>query len=115
MKLVHVKLKHGEDLIGHLISTYTANTEIYTPIALAIDPTTGIFAKSWLLFSEANSVRIQSSDYLFYSDASQKAIQYYDEFMHQVADERPTPTSDEVDKDLDMFVALMESKSSIKH
>lgn len=119
MKLIHVKMKNGEDLLGYLANQSNDKFEIVTPISVVIDPTYGMFAKSWLMLSELNSVWITSDSVLFYSQASKKATEYYDEFMHRVSekDQRQSIEDDtEFTSELEeIFGAMMESKGSIKH
>ena len=115
MNLVHVKLKSGEDLIGHLESTTDLDIELISPIAIEIDPQLGFFAKSWLLLSETNTVRIRINDLLFYNSASEKAHRYYDEFLHRFGEADDAAHPSEVSDLEDMFVAMMESKASTKH
>jgi hypothetical protein len=55
------------------------------------------------------------------SKASKKACNYYDDFIHRIAQGYQTEdadysmTDDESESIEDMFEALMEAKSSIKH
>ena len=119
MQLIHVKMRTGEDLLGYLTSQTETDIEIMTPISIMIDPTFGMFAKSWLIFSELNSARISSKDYMFFSTASRKAIEYYEEFMHKLS-EREQAKSLEEDTEFnseleEVFMAMMQSKESIKH
>lgn len=119
MQLIHVKMKNGEDLLGYLGQHNKDAIELITPISIGIDPTYGIFAKSWLLFSELNSATIQSTDYMFFSAASRKAVEYYEEFMHKFNEkeqQKQLEEDSEFTSELeDVFTALMESRSSIKH
>ncbi len=119
MQLIHVKMKNGEDLLGYLGGQTSESIELITPISIVIDPHVGLFAKSWLLFSELNSVNIFNSDYMFFSAASRKAIDYYDEFMHKINDSQ---MQKQVEEDTDfnteleeVFTAMMESRSTTKH
>jgi hypothetical protein len=73
MKLIHIKMKNGEDLLGYLVSSTDHHIEINTPIAVDIEPALGFFAKSWLMLSENNSVRLSKEDYMFWSNANKKA------------------------------------------
>lgn len=119
MRLIHVKMKNGEDLLGYL-GHHTNNTiQLITPISIGIDPTYGIFAKNWLMFSEVNSATIQSADYMFFGNASSKAIEYYEEFMHKLNEkeqQKQLEEDSEFTSELEtVFSAMMESKSSIKH
>lgn len=119
MKLIHVKMKNGEDVLAYLGEQDTHRIELITPIAVVVDPTYGMFAKSWLMLSELNSITININNIMFFSTASRKAIDYYDEFMHRLAEgaqrqsvEDDTEFTSELEE---IFGAMMDSKSSIKH
>jgi hypothetical protein len=116
MQLIHIKMKNGEDLLGYLVSSTDHHIEINTPIAVDIEPALGFFAKSWLMLSENNSVRLSKEDYMFWSNANKKATEYYDEFIHRLAEKPDNRSEAEFTNDLEeVFSALMESKASIKH
>lgn len=119
MQLIHIKMKNGEDLLGYLASNTEDGIEIMTPISVILDPTYGMFAKSWLMLSDLNSVWIKSTDYMFFSTASRKATEYYDEFMHRISEKEQQQSLEE---DLDftseleeIFQAMSESRLSKKH
>lgn len=119
MQLIHIKLKSGEDILAYLGEETNHKIELITPITVVIDPTYGMFAKSWLLLSELNRVSIDTTNVMFFSAASRKAIDYYDEFMHRVSDkeqrqsvEDDTEFTSELEE---IFGAMMESKGSMKH
>lgn len=119
MQLVHVKMRNGEDLLGYLGTQNSDYIELVTPISINIDPQFGLFAKSWLLFSEMNSAHITSTDYMFFSAASRKATEYYDEFMHKFSEKEQIQTLEE-DTDFsteleEVFSAMMQSRESTKH
>jgi hypothetical protein len=81
--LHHVKLKNGEDLLSFV--NYNGNqVELHAPISVQIDPSLGLFAKSWLLLTEGNSIMISTDFVIFASKASGKAVDYYEEFMHRL-------------------------------
>ena len=117
MSLVHVKLKNGEDLLGYLESTTDHDIEINSPVSINIDPNLGFFAKSWMLLTAVNTVRIKNTDLLFCLSASEKAERYYEEFMHRVSDsEDKSELGMDFDHDLEnIFSAMVEAKSSTKH
>lgn len=119
MKLIHVKMKTGEDILAYLGEQDNRRIELVTPIAVVIDPTYGMFAKSWLMLSELNAITIDADNIMFFSTASRKAIEYYDEFMHRVSEgaqrqavEDDTEFTSELEE---IFGAMMESKASMKH
>lgn len=115
MDLVHVKLKTGEDLVGYLENRLDSSIRVNSPVQMTVDPNFGFFAKSWLLLSQENSVHLKLEDLYFCHKASDKAERYYDEFMHRIhQDDRPTDL--EFDSELeDIFTAMVEAKSSLKH
>lgn len=119
MQLVFVKMKNGEELLGYLGNKTDNAIEIVTPICISIDPTLGIFAKSWLIFSDLNSAWITDSDYMFFSAASRKATEYYDEFMHNMAEKeqrRNLQEDTEFTNELEeLFSAMIDSKGNTKH
>lgn len=119
MKLVYVKMKNGEDIIGCLEQLTEAGVEITAPISMNIDPTYGIFAKSWLMFSELNTVWIRKEEYMFCTACSKKASDYYEEFMHNMAEkEQRKKLAEDTDFTSELeeiFGAMMDSKGSTKH
>jgi hypothetical protein len=116
--LHHVKLKNGEDLLSFV--NYNDNqVELHAPISVQIDPSLGIFAKSWLLLTEGNSVVIATDFVVFASKASNKAVNYYEEFMHRI-NERSQIKQMEEDSEFtseleELFAALVESKTATKN
>lgn len=119
VELHHIKLQNGEDLLAYMNELDSRHTEIHAPIMVVIDPHLGLFAKSWLLLSEGNSIVISSSHILFASKASKKAIEYYDEFMHRIHEREQTKQMEE-DSEFtseleDIFTAMVESKSATKN
>lgn len=116
--LHHVKLKNGEDLLSFV--NYNGNqVELHAPISVQIDPSLGLFAKSWLLLTEGNSIMISTDFVIFASKASGKAIDYYEEFMHRIH-ERSQIKQMEEDSEFtseleELFAALVESKTAIKN
>jgi hypothetical protein len=119
MELVHIKMRNGEDLLGYLASKDDLNIEVITPISIIIDPSLGMFAKSWLMFSEVNAVKISKNDYICFNLANKKAIDYYEEFLHSMneKEQRSKLSEDsEFTNELeDVFNALAESRLSKIH
>lgn len=119
VELHHVKLQNGEDLLAYARDTGGGYTELYAPIVVNIDPHLGLFAKSWLLLSGGNTVMVKNSYILFACKASQRAVEYYEEFMHRIHEreqikqmEEDTEFTSELE---DIFTALAESKTAIKN
>lgn len=115
MQLIHVKMRNGEDLIGYLGDQIDNSIELITPISVSIDPQFGMFAKSWLMFSDINSVMLTSSDYLFFAKASTKAVEYYEEFMFRLGNQESNLDTNFTNELEDIFSAIMESRNSKKH
>jgi len=117
--LHHVKLQNGDDLLAYARDTGGGYTELYAPIIVHVDPHLGLFAKSWLLLSENNSVMIKASYILFASKASNRAVEYYEEFMHRIherAEVKKMEEDSEFTNELeDIFTALAESKTATKN
>lgn len=114
---VNVKLKTGKDLVGIMQHDEGEFVVIDAPLEIAIHPIHGMFAKSWLLLSEENSVVLSKNDVFYVQSANDKAVSYYEEFkakMHTLSDE--TMTDDDFNSDLeDLFESLLESRTSTKH
>lgn len=117
MKLVHVKMKNGEDVVGYAVLIESAFITLKDPISITIDPHVGMFAKSWLMFSDVDTVMIRNNDIMFCYSASDKAITYYNEFMNRLhmSNSNTDNVSDSIDELESLFNELLESKSSTKH
>jgi|TARA_B110000908_G_scaffold4109_1_gene5313 hypothetical protein len=120
--LIHIKLSNGEDLIANSISEDDDQISIENPVQVRIHPVHGFFAKSWMLLSEENSVSINKKDVLFLGKANEKATEYYDTFVSRLAELQSGDNynlKDTIDDDEstleEVFSALIESKSSVKH
>lgn len=117
MELKHIKLRTGEDLVGpaEFIKDnlgYRA-LRIITPVSIHMDPNLGFYAKSWLLLSKENNIILNLDDVMFCKPASETAEEYYNEFVHKYSEENVNE-SDTSDIE-ELFQAMFESKSSIKH
>ena len=114
---VNVKTKAGIDIVGVLMQDDGEYVIIENPLEIEVDPREGMFAKSFLLLSEQDSVLINKRDVFYVQYANEKAIQYYEEFRERLSSSnRQTMTDEEYASDLeDMFNTILESKSSIKH
>ena len=120
--LIHIKMSNGEDLIANSISEDDDQISIENPVQVRIHPVHGFFAKSWMLLSEENSVSLKKKDVLFLGKANEKATEYYDTFvarLHDLQSEDSYNLEDNLADDdatiEDVFTALIESKSSVKH
>lgn len=118
-ELFHIKMTNGDDILAFARDTGGGYMEFYAPIVVHVDPHLGLFAKSWLLLSENNSVMVKHSYILFASKASKRAVDYYEEFMHRIherAEIKKMEEDSEFTTELeDIFTALVESKSAIKN
>jgi len=118
-ELFHVKMNNGDDILAYVRDASTGHTELHAPIIVIVDPHLGLFAKSWLLLSDSNSVEVKTDNIIFASKASKKAIDYYEEFMHRIhekAEIKRMEEDSEFTSELeDIFTALAESKMAIKN
>jgi len=112
MQLLHVKLKNGEDLLTFgSLSKNKETIQLTSPISMDLDPELGIFAKTWLMYSDADTVNIPTEQVMFVNPASLKAIQYYNDFTDKLQGKR-TETVNEFEE---LFETMMEAKASTKH
>lgn len=126
-ELVCIKLRNGDDLIAILISSNEDELTIENPVQIEVDPVHGFFAKSWLLLTRSNFVTLDKNDIIFFDDASDKAIRYYESFMHKLSMsvreedsmEDFTSKHDDSNESLsdleEIFISMIESKASTKH
>lgn len=119
--LIHIKMSNGEDLIAKSVSESATDLTIENPVQVRIHPVHGFFAKSWMLLSAENTVSLSKRDVIFSGKANEKATEYYDTFVSRLAqlqsedDYSLEDTPDDNNTLEDVFRALIESKSSIKH
>ena len=121
---VTIKLSSGQDIIGVVEAGNVETGEnvlVNNPIQVVVDPHQGLYAKSYLLFSEETSCVFSKKDIIHMSKASTKATQYYDDFVvrittgYQTEDADYSMSDDDNDDLEDMFTTMLEAKSSIKH
>mgnify|MGYP002025121576 CR=1 FL=1 len=122
LNLIHIKLKNGEDLIGVRETTQnptsTDGVWVVAPITVDIHPIHGLYGKSWMLLSDANTVKINNEDIMFLSNANLKAEKYYETFISKFreVEDDPDLTSEEYLDELDeLYSTILESKTSTKH
>lgn len=119
MELSHVKLTNGDDIIC-VFEQESNGGYICNGIQFVTDPSYGVFAKSWTMFSESTRVYIKDVHILFVSPANERALSYYEEFVARIADrqtekEAQVSMDKEIDEFEDIFSSMMESNSAIKH
>ena len=114
---VTIKTKTGIDIVGVLMQDEGNHVIIENPLEIEIDPQEGIYAKSFLLLSEQNSVLLKKEDVFYVQIANTKAIEYYESFREQLRNrDNDSLLYDDYASDLEeMFQTLLESKTSIKH
>lgn len=116
---VNIKTKSGIDIVGVLMQDDGDYVIIENPLEIDIDPHEGMFAKSFLLLSEQNSVLIKREDVFYVQIANAKAIEYYETFrerLRTMEDGDETMNDDEYASDLEeLFQTLLDSKASTKH
>ena len=114
--IVNVKLKNGSDLVGVLSKQEDKFVIMENPVEIHADPQYGFYAKSWLLLSEESLVTLDRSDIFYVQTANDKAISYYEEFLDKVSSDRKSMSDDEFTHELEeVFTAMLESRSTIKH
>ena len=117
MKLVHIKLKNGIDLIAEDLGKGMGCVNLMNPVQVKIHPTKGFYAQSYLLFSVENSVIIDNSDIVLKSDANKRAEEIYESFFEEVKErdfiDRLDDVSDEEAEE--HLVALIDSRDATKH
>lgn len=114
-KYVNFKLKTGEDLVGVVVESTPESITVNHPIQILVHPQHGYFAKSWMMLSDDNEVQINKSDTLWVTNANDRAIEYYDEFLLELANREPQTVEELNDEVEDMWSTLVESNISTKH
>ena len=115
MDIMNVKLKNGEDLIAQLVEdhTNTLSVKLKLPVKLVSELNTGIYAKNWMFYSDIDEVEIQKTDIFFITHANEESIEWYVNYV------RKNDISLDAESDIDslenIFSAMIESKTSIKH
>ena len=107
-------MKNGEDILAQQEnnSDFKDYISIVAPVSIHIDPVHGFFAKSWLLLSEENSMKLNRNETIFCHNASEKAKSYYEEFLFRITEEEPQDESEEYTSELEeVFEAMMEAKT----
>ena len=84
MKLIHIKLKNGSDLLGQDLGKGDSCNNILNPVEVKLHPNEGFYAQSYLLFSEENSMTLEDADILIKSDANKRAKDIYESFFEDV-------------------------------
>lgn len=110
--IAYVKLKNTEDIVAHVVDESNEWIIIEDPVCFAIDPHNGLFAKEWIMHSTINTIKIYKSDIFMVSQANREAIKFYNQFKNRHASKKITVSDEELEG---MFIAMMESKTSIKH
>jgi len=126
MDYVNFKLRTGEDIVA--VKTYETDDFIIiqNPIEITVDPRFGYFAKSWMMLSDENEMKLHKCDAHWVTKPSEKAIRHYNEFCNEIKNSPHEEESDdngiewdtveEMNNDIeDMFASMIDSKSSTKH
>ncbi len=112
---MNIKLKNGEDLIAQLVEDHTnaISVKLKAPVKLISELNTGLYAKNWMFHSNEDEVEIQKTDIFFITHANEDSVEWYIEYV------KKNDISLEIDSDIDslenIFSAMIESKTSIKH
>lgn len=120
MQLLHIKLKNGEDILAQREDSQLDENgvTISAPVSIHIDPMHGFFAKSWMILSDAQVFIVPNEEILFCSNASEKGISYYEEFVLKISRDHsdfPSIEDDNIDSLQELFETLLEAKSSKLH
>lgn len=120
MNLIHIKLKNGDDLIGVRDTEENKQVKdgiwVVSPIRVDVHPIHGLWAKSWMMLSDGNTVKINSSDIMYIANANQKATEYYHMFIEKHSeDEAASSLDDTIDELEDLYTTMLDAKASTKH
>lgn len=120
MDLYYIKLKSGQDIISGF-KEYEEHEaiQLIDPLEVSLSPSDGLFCKDFLYLSSSDTVFIDLEDVLFISPAGERSISTYNQWSEQ----RPKSTKDTMTKEIEeseeeleeLFTAMLESNSSIKH
>ena len=113
MNILNVKLKNGEDLIAQLMEdhTNTSSIKLKAPVKLVSELNTGIYAKNWMFYSDSDEVEIQKTDIFFITVANEESMEWYIAYMAK----NDIDSESDIDSLENIFNAMIESKTSIKH
>ena len=115
-QVVNVKLKNGDDIVAILHSDEDEFVILENPVQIEADPEHGFFARSWLLLSDEDFVTLDKQDLFYIHNASDKSIGYYEDFVEKVTSKKGVVTDEDFTTDLeDVFNAIMDSRSAVKH
>lgn len=109
---ITAKTKSGIDIVGVLLEDSGNHVIVENPLEITVDPHEGMYAKSFLLLSEQNSVLLKKEDLFYVQFANVKAIEYYEEFRSKIRGNISDSNSSDLEE---IFETLLEAKSSIKH
>ena len=117
MKLIHIKLKNGSDLLGQDLGTGDSCNIILNPVEVKLHPNEGFYAQSYLLFSEENSMTLEDADILIKSDANKRAKDIYESFFEDVKERQFIDDLDNVSDEEaeETLMALIDAKEAVKH
>lgn len=109
MTVFYVKLKTGEELLGHVdVEALSQDTEathvlVSGPISFDPDPETGTtVARYWVAYSDHKDVNIDLNDCYFFGTANDHANKFYEAFLESVAERESIQNIDGVsDEDLE--------------
>lgn len=115
MDIINIKLKNGEDLIAQLMEDHTnhSSVKLKTPIKLVSELDTGIYAKNWMFYANDDEVEIQKTDIFFITHANDESIEWYIGYIK--SNDIPLDMESDIDSLENIFSAMIESKTSIKH
>lgn len=115
MDIMNIKLKNGEDLIAQLVEDHlnAQSVKLKAPVKLVSELNTGIYAKNWMFYSNDDEVEIQKSDIFFITSANDESMEWYISYMTK--NDMSLDSESDIDSLENIFSAMIESKTSIKH
>lgn len=115
MDIMNIKLKNGEDLIAQLVEDHlnTLSVKLKAPVKLVSELNTGIYAKNWMFYSNTDEVEIQKTDIFFITNANEDSIEWYIDYVTK--NDMLLDSESDIDSLENIFSAMIESKTSIKH
>lgn len=72
-----IKMKNGDDVLGVFMGKDSNGILLENPISLDVNPTSGVFSKSYMLFSRGVLMTFPYDVILFHAEANQMGISYY--------------------------------------
>lgn len=98
--LYTIKLKNGKDVIGKLVTMTDTDVTIADPIEVNFYINSGVEAKSFLLLSSKDEVRINKDDTIFIHRAGDSGVSIYEQYRSAIESRTQLDESDSFFTDL---------------